>query len=125
LAAGRADGGAIRTDRRPYPSDLSGEEWAILRPFVPTSRRCRPRIWPVRRVLDAVFYVLRSGCAWRLLPHDFPPWQTVFYHFRRWRLTGTWHRVHEALRAATRRRAARHPDPSAAVSDSQCVKTTE
>ena len=79
----------------------------------------------MRRVLDAVFYVLRSGCAWRMLPRDFPPWQTVFYHFRRWRLTGLWHRLHEALRAAERRRAGRNADASAAVVDSQSVKTTE
>lgn len=65
-----------------YPSDLTDEEWAIVESFfVGRGRRGRPNRWPVRRVLDAVFYVLRSGCAWRLLPHDFPPWQTVFYHF--------------------------------------------
>ncbi len=88
-------------------------------------RRGRPRLWPARRVLDAVFYVLRSGCAWRLLPRDFPPWQTVFYHFRRWRLTGTWHRLHEALRVAVRHKETKHPDASAAIMDSQSVKTTE
>lgn len=118
---GRARGRA----RSAYPTDLTDAEWAVLEPFVPRPARGRPRVWSTRRVLDAVFYVLRSGCAWRLLPRDFPPWQTVFYHFRRWRRTGLWHRVHEALRGATRRRAGRDADASAAVVDSQSVRTTE
>ncbi len=112
--------------RHAYPSDLTDEEWAILDPLVcrPSSRG-RPSFWPTRRVLDAVFYVLRSGCAWRLLPHDFPPWQTVVYHFRRWRLAGVWHRVHEILRTSVRERTGRNPEPSAGVVDSQSVKTAE
>ena len=76
-------------------------------------------------MLDAVFYVLRSGCAWRLLPHDFPPWQTVVYHFRRWLLTGVWHRLHETLRASVREGIGRDLDPSAGVVDRQSVKTAE
>ena len=110
-----------------YPTDLSDREWEILEPVLAhgSHRRGRSRLWPVRRVLDAVFYVLRSGCPWHLLPHDFPPWQTVFYHFRRWRLAGVWYRLHEALRAATRQREGRHPGASAAILDSQSVKTTE
>ena len=109
-----------------YPSDLTDEEWAILKPLLRrSSRRGRPNLWPTRCVLDAVFYVLRTGCAWRLLPNDFPPWQTVVYHFRRWRLTGVWQRVHETLRATVRQRAERDPDPSAGVIDSQSVKTAE
>lgn len=109
-----------------YPSDLTDEEWAVLEPLVRrTSRRGRPSFWSTRRVLDAVFYVLRSGCAWRLLPHDFPPWQTVVYHFRRWRLAGVWHLIHEALRSSVRERTGRNPEPSASVIDSQSVKTAE
>lgn len=112
--------------RHPYPSDLTDEEWDQLEPLIwRPSRRGRPSFWPTRRVLDAVFYVLRSGCAWRLLPHDFPPWQTVFYHFRRWRLTGVWHRVHGILRASVRERSGRNRDPSAGIVDSQSVKTAE
>ena len=108
-----------------YPTDLTDAEWAVLGPLVPRPARGRPRVWSTRHVLDAVFYALRSGCAWRLLPRDFPPWQTVFYHFRRWRRTGLWHRLNEALRGATRRRAGKDAGASAAVVDSQSVRTTE
>ncbi len=72
-----------------YPSDLSDEEWALLEPLLASpEKRGRPPKWPTRRVADAVFYLLRSGCAWRMLPKEYPPWQTVYYHFRRWRLDG-------------------------------------
>src|SRR5215813_2248654 len=109
-----------------YPSDLSDAEWACVeRHLPPDSRKGRPRTHPLRRVLDAIFYVVHSGCAWRYLPSDFPPWQTVFYHFRRFRLTGIWHRLYTALHRAERERAGRHLDPSAAILDSQSVKTVE
>ncbi len=75
-------------------------------------------------MLNAIFYVLKTGCQWRYLPANFPPWQTVFYHFRQWQRRGKWFKAHEALRKATRRKAGRHPDPSVAVLDSQSVKTT-
>jgi putative transposase len=89
------------------------------------SKRGRPRTHPLRRILDAIFYLVRTGCAWRYLPNDFPPWQTVFYHFRRMRLKGTWHRLYSALHRAERERVGRNPDPSAAIVDSQSVKTVE
>ncbi len=111
--------------RRPYPSDLSDEEWALLEPLLASSeRRGRPPKWPARRVADAVFYLLRSGCAWRMLPREYPPWQTVYYHFRRWRIDGRLRRAHDALRAKVRAREGRARDPSAAVIDSQAVKTS-
>ena len=72
-----------------------------------------------------MLYVLRSGEAWRLLPHDLPPWQTVYHSFRLWRLDGTWERINDALRARLRVRVGRHPQPSGAILDSQSVKTTE
>ena len=78
----------------------------------------------LREVLDAIFYILRSGCAWRLLPHDFPPWKTIHHYFRTWRLDGTWERMHSALRKRVRVRMDRDPEPSAGVVDSQSVKTT-
>jgi putative transposase len=79
----------------------------------------------LRRILEAIFYVVRTGCAWRYLPCNYPPWQTVYYHFRRFRLTGRWHLLYTALHRAERERVGRHPDPSAAIIDSQSVKTTE
>jgi putative transposase len=79
----------------------------------------------LRRILDAIFYVARGGCAWRYLPRNFPPWQTVFYHFRRFRLQGKWQLLYTALHRAERERVGRHPDPSAAIMDSQTVKTVE
>jgi putative transposase len=79
----------------------------------------------LRRILDAIFYIVRAGCAWRYLPSNFPPWQTALYHFRRFRLTGRWHLLYTALHRAERERVGRHPDPSAALMDSQSVKTVE
>ena len=77
-----------------------------------------------REIVDAIFYIVRSGCAWRLLPHDFPPWKTVHHYFRRWRIDGTWERMHSALLKRVRIRLQRNPQPSAAIVDSQSVKTT-
>lgn len=84
----------------------------------------RPRAHLVREILDAVLYVLKSGCPWRLLPHDFPPWKTVYHYFRLWRIEGIWERVHAALRERMRLRLGRDPQPSAGIVDSQSVKTT-
>ena len=109
-----------------YPSDLTDAEWeSIQRYLPPLSRRGRPRTHPLRRILDAIFYVLRTGCPWRYLPSSFPPWQTVFYHFRQFRRKNTLHALYPALHRAARERVGRHPDPSAAVMDSQSVKTVE
>jgi putative transposase len=111
--------------RDPYPSDLSDAEWALLAPLLPGPKPTgRPRKWPDRLVADAVFYVLRSGCAWRMLPREFPPWPTVFSRFRRWRLDGTLRRAHDVLRTLARHQAGRAPEPSAAIIDSQSAKTT-
>jgi putative transposase len=111
--------------RRPYPTDLSDAEYASLEPALPPPRPWgRPRVHPLREILDAIFYVIRSGCAWRLLPHEFPPWQTAYHYFRLWRLDGTWERLNAGLRERLRIRAGRAPQPSAGVIDSQSVKTT-
>ncbi len=109
-----------------YPSNLSDAEWECLRRHLPPlPRRGRPPIHPLRAIFDAIFYVLRTGCPWRYLPCNFPPWQTVFYHFRRLRLKGTWFRLLTTLREAERERVGRNAQPSAAIMDAQSVKTVE
>lgn len=109
-----------------YPSNLSDAEWESLqRHLPPLSRRGRPPTHSLRAIFDAIFYVLRTGCPWRYLPADFPPWQTVFYHFRRLRLKGTWFRLLTTLREAERERVGRNAQPSAAIIDAQSVKTVE
>ena len=111
--------------RHAYITDLSDTEFLRLAPHLPRpSPLGRPRLHPIREILDATFYVLRTGCQWRLLPHEFPPWSTVYYWFRRWRLDGTWERLNRELRERVRVAAGREPQPSAAILDSQSVKTT-
>jgi putative transposase len=114
------------SSRRPYPTDLSDEEWWILEPLIPEAKPGgRPRAHKTRELLDAIFYTVRGGCAWRLLPHEFPPWQTVYHYFRLWRLDGTWERINSVLRERLRAMAGRQEAPSAAILDSQSVRTTE
>ena len=108
-----------------YPSDLSDTEWECLEPHVPPpNNRGRPRAHAAREIFDAIFYVLKSGCPWRLLPRNFPPWETVYCWFRRWRIDGTWERLNAALRELLRARSGRNPLPSAGIADSQSAKTT-
>ena len=108
-----------------YSTDLSDAEWACLEPHLPASKaNGRPRVYPLREILDAIFYIVRSGCAWRLLPHEFPPWKTIHHYFRTWRIDGTWEKLHTALRERLRARLRRDPQPSAGIVDSQSVKTT-
>ena len=112
--------------RQPYPTDLTEDQWAILAPLVPPAKPGgRPRSVDLREVVNAILYHLRNGGTWRSLPHDLPPWKTVYHYFRAWRLDGTWERLHEALRDRVRRADGRDPSPSAAILDSQSVKTTE
>jgi putative transposase len=111
--------------RKTYPTDLSDEEWSYIEPYLPAPKAPeQPRLHTLREILDAIFYIVRSGCAWRLLPHDFPPWKTIHHYFRRWRLDGTFERMHAALRKRVRVRMNRDPQPSAGVVDSQSVKST-
>jgi putative transposase len=108
-----------------YPSDLSDAEWDILEPLLTSAeKRGRPPRWALRRVADAVFYLLRSGCSWRMLPREYPPWQTVYYHLRKWRLDGRLRQAHDRLRDAVRQAEGRDRNASAAAIDSQAVKTT-
>jgi putative transposase len=113
--------------RRPtYTTDLTDEAWQILAPLLPREKTGgRPRKYPMREVLNGIQYVLRGGCAWRLMPHDLPHWQTAYQAFRAWRQDGTWRRIHDQLRDEVRTRMGRHPQPSAAIIDTQTVKTTE
>lgn len=109
-----------------YETDLTDAQWEILGPLLPPpSGGGRPRTTDLREVLNAILYVLRSGCAWDLLPHDFPPPGTVYGYFSQWRRDGTIRRIHEALRPRVREASEREPEPSAASLDSQSVKTTE
>jgi putative transposase len=111
--------------KRRYPTDLSDPEWECLEPHLPApKKRGRPRAHSPREILDAVFYVLKSGCPWRLLPRDFPPWKTVYHYFREWRLDGSWERLHATLRERLRMRLGRAPHPSTGIVDSQSAKTT-
>jgi putative transposase len=111
--------------RRSYSTDLTDAEWECLEPHMPPpSRLGRPRVHTLRLILDAIFYVLKSGCPWRLLPRDFPPWETVYWWFRRWRIDGSFERLNAALREVLRARSGRNPLPSAGIADSQSAKTT-
>src|SRR6266542_5406205 len=112
--------------RTAYATDLTAAQWALIEPLIPPAQPGgRPRSVDVREIVNASFYLLRSGCTWRLLPHDLPPWGTVHYKYRRWRRDGTWQKVHAAVRTEVRAAAGREPSPSAAIIDSQSVKTTE
>jgi putative transposase len=111
--------------RTAYQTDLSDAEWICLQPHLPVPNATgRPKLHTTREILNAIFYIVRGGCAWRLLPNDFPPWKTVYHYFRFWRLDGTWERMHSALRKRVRVRLKRNAQPSAAIVDSQSVKTT-
>jgi putative transposase len=117
---------AERAQRQPYPTDLSDVEWQRIQPYLPAPKSGgRPRVHTLREILNAIFYIVRSGCTWRMLPHDLPPWKTVYHYFRLWRKDGTWERINSALRVEVRVATGREPEPSAAVIDSQSVKTTE
>lgn len=114
------------TTRQPYPTDLSDKEWDLIKHLVPEAKPGgRPEEYPKREILNGLFYLLRSGCSWRMLPHDLPPWRIVYYYFRQWRQDGTWHLMHDLLRSDVRVAAGRRRQPSAGIIDSQSVKTTE
>jgi putative transposase len=111
--------------RKPYPSDLTDPQWAIIEPLIPTSLVGRPREVCIREVLNTIFYLNRSGCQWDMLPHDLPAKSTVYDYFKQWRADGTWQRITDALRQKARIAAGRESSPSAGSIDSQSVKATE
>ena len=112
--------------RPAYPSDLSDREWHVLETHVPALKAGgRPAAHSRREIVNTIFYVLRTGCQWRYLPHDLPPWKTVYTYYRNWRLDGTWQQIHDALREQLRVAVGKHRQASAAILDSQTIKTTE
>ena len=116
----------LKTDRKPYETDVTDEQWALIEPYIPPELPGgRTRSVDMREVYNGIQYVLRTGCAWRHVPHDLPPWGTVHYYYRRFRLDGTWLVVHERLRERVRQKAGRATEPSAAAVDAQSVRTTE
>jgi len=109
--------------RQRYPSDLTDHEWEVLQPYLPAPKqRGRPLEYSLREIINAILYVLRAGCAWRMMPHDLPPWQTVYYHFRKWREDGDWEQINRRLSETYRESKGRKPTPSAGIVDSQTVK---
>jgi len=114
------------TSSSAYPSDLTLKQWAIIQPYFPRRKKVgRKRKHSFRVIFNAILYVVRSGCAWRMLPKDYPPYQTVYGYFRKWKVNDLWKRVTDRLRQRTRVQAGRDPNPSAAIIDSQSVKSGE
>lgn len=113
--------------RQGYPSDISDAQWEILEPLIrtPKKRGGKPADHPLREIVNALFYILRTGCAWRAIPHDLPPKDAVYSYFRRWKADGRFERVHDALRDQVREQSGKEVSPSAAVLDSKSVQTTE
>ena len=109
-----------------YPSDMSDAQWKIICPLIPAAKPGgRPREAQMREIVNGILYMVRGGCSWRMLPKEYGPWQTVYGYFRTFRRAGVWPQIHEALREKVRRKAGKKPTPSAAIIDSQSVKTTE
>jgi transposase len=109
-----------------YQTDLTDAEWRVIAPHLPKPRATgRPRAWPMREIVNGIFYVMRAGCPWRLLPNDFPPWGTIYRWFAAWRDDGCFERINHALVMADRERVGRDASPTAAIIDSQSAKTTE
>jgi len=114
------------TKPRPYPTDLTDAEWEIVEPLIPKPKRRGPKAnVDVREILNGIFYFLHEGCQWRALPHDFPPWTTVSNYFRKWQRKGILSKIQQALHSHLREQQGRNPEPSAAIIDSQSVKTTQ
>jgi transposase len=115
--------------RQAYATDLTDTQWQKIEPLLPqpktSGRTGRPREYPYREICNALFYQVRSGCAWRLLPHDLPPWASVYHYFRQWKQDGTLVKLHDILREQVRQQAGKAPTPSAAILDSQSVKAAQ
>ena len=113
-------------ERNPYPSDVTDEQWSLIESRIPPEKPGgRPRSVVIREVINGILYLNRTGCSWRMLPHDLPPWGTVHYYYRCFRLQGIWQDIHDRLREQVRVDAGKEKTPSAAIIDSQSVKTAE
>jgi len=111
-------------DRKTYPSDLTDEQWKFIEPLLPPAKPGgRPQTTDLREVINAILYLVRAGCSWRMLPHDFPPWPTVHDYYWKYLRDGIWNQIHEMLHKRVRVQVGRQPCPSAAIIDSQSVKT--
>ena len=108
-----------------YASDLSDKEWEVIDPLIRYQGHCRPRKHDLRQIVNGLFYVQRTGCQWRMLPSDFPPWKSVYDHYYRWRINGKWEKVHDILRDLLREKEGKKPVPTAAIIDSRSVKTAQ
>ena len=112
--------------RTNYPTDLTNAQWEKLLPYLPKPLPLgRPLKWEMRSIINAMFYIVKSGCQWRMLPHQMPPWQMVYSHFKKWKALGTWLMIHQALHEQPRCDIGKAPSPTVAIIDSQSVKTTE
>ena len=109
----------------PYPSDLTSDEWTLVSHYFERSGKPgRPQKYPIRTIVNACLYVLQSGCQWRMLPKDFPPWDSVYWHFREWKRTGLWHVILRDLHKVVRKFEGRDCAPTAAIIDAQSVKSS-
>ena len=114
-----------RNKRKSYESDLTDKEWLIVEPLLPSSKEGKPRTVNIREIINAINYLLKSGCSWRLLPHDFPKWQLVYYYFHFWKQKGYWKDIHDKLRDKVRLASGKKIEPTAGIIDSQSVKTVK
>ncbi|GIK43937.1 MAG: IS5 family transposase [Chloroflexota bacterium] len=111
-------------NKQPYPTDMTDSQWDIIQPMIPPAKSGgRPRSLDMRQVINAILYIVVGGIQWRMLPKEYPKWQSVYYYFKTWRDDGTWQRIHDTLRAEVRRKKGRHKHPTAGSLDSQSVKT--
>ena len=109
-----------------YSTNLSDTEWTLIESYFPVYEgHCRPRKHPYRNLVDGILYVMRTGCQWRLVPNDFPPWDSVYHYYRKWRQDGTWDKIHDGLRRQVRQSEGKEATPSLAIIDSQSVKTVQ
>lgn len=112
--------------RKSYPTDLTDAQWQLIKPLIPPAKPGgRPRTLASREIVNAVIYALKSGCDWRMLPHDLPQWEIVYHYFQRWEKDDTWKKIHDVLRGKVRKRAGKKTQPTAAILDSQSVKTAK